>query len=92
MHDVFDQFKQQLPDIDPTETQEWIDSLDAVVQQAGAERARYIIYKLLKRARQLQSGARPLIQTTNKRSTKVAQLEVASNLVPFENLQAEASG
>jgi DNA-directed RNA polymerase subunit omega len=44
-----------------------------------------------KRARQLQSGARPLIQTTNKRSTKVAQLEVASNLVPFENLQAEAA-
>jgi DNA-directed RNA polymerase subunit omega len=45
-----------------------------------------------KRARQLQSGARPLIQTTNKRPTKVAQQEVASNLVPFENLQAEASG
>jgi DNA-directed RNA polymerase subunit omega len=43
-----------------------------------------------KRARQLQSGARPLIQTPNKRPTKVAQLEVASNLVPFENLQAEA--
>jgi DNA-directed RNA polymerase subunit omega len=45
-----------------------------------------------KRARQLQSGARPLIQTTNKRPTKVAQLEVASNLVPFENLQVGASG
>ena len=46
-----------------------------------------------KRARQLQSGARPLIQTSTKRPTKVAQLEVASNLVPFENLQAEpASG
>ena len=45
-----------------------------------------------KRARQLQSGARPLIQTTSKRPTKVAQQEVASNLVPFENLQAEAAG
>ena len=43
-----------------------------------------------KRARQLQSGARPLIQTATKRATKVAQLEVASNLVPFEDLQAEA--
>ncbi len=63
MHDVFDQFKQQLPDIDPTETQEWIDSLDAIVQQAGPDRARYIIYKLLKRARQLQVGLPPLTQT-----------------------------
>jgi DNA-directed RNA polymerase subunit omega len=44
-----------------------------------------------KRARQLQSGARPLIQTATKRPTKVAQLEVSSNLVPFENLQAGAA-
>ncbi|HET7636142.1 MAG TPA: pyruvate dehydrogenase (acetyl-transferring), homodimeric type [Candidatus Limnocylindria bacterium] len=63
MHEVFDQFKQQLPDIDPTETQEWIDSLDAVVQQEGPDRARYIIYKLLKRARQLQVGLPQLTQT-----------------------------
>jgi pyruvate dehydrogenase E1 component len=63
VHDVFDQFKHQLPDIDPTETQEWMDSLDAVVQQAGPERARFIIFKLLKRARQLQVGLPPLVQT-----------------------------
>ena len=35
MHEVFDQFKQQLPDIDPAETQEWMESLDAVVEQVG---------------------------------------------------------
>jgi pyruvate dehydrogenase E1 component len=63
VHEIFDQFKQQLPDIDPTETQEWMDSLDAVVQDAGTERARFIIYKLLKRARQLQVGLPPLVQT-----------------------------
>src|SRR5918992_2425037 len=63
MHDVFDQFKQQLPDIDPVETQEWIDSLDAVVDQAGAARARFIIYKLLKRARHGKVGLPPLVQT-----------------------------
>jgi len=63
MHDIFDQFKQQLPDIDPAETQEWIDSLDAVVDQEGSERARFIIYKLLKRARQRQVGLPPLTQT-----------------------------
>jgi pyruvate dehydrogenase E1 component len=63
VHEIFDQFKQQLPDIDPTETQEWMDSLDALVQQAGAERARFVIFKLLKRARQLQVGLPPLVQT-----------------------------
>jgi pyruvate dehydrogenase E1 component len=63
MHEIFDQFKQQLPDIDETETAEWLDSLDAVVAQAGPERARFIIYKLLKRARQLQVGLPPLVQT-----------------------------
>jgi DNA-directed RNA polymerase subunit omega len=44
-----------------------------------------------KRARQLQSGARALIQTTTKKPTKVAQLEVSANLVPFENLQPEGA-
>jgi len=63
MHEIFDQFKQQLPDIDPAETQEWLDSLDGVVEQAGPERARFIVYKLLKRARQLQVGLPPLTNT-----------------------------
>ena len=63
MHDVFDQFKHQLPDADPTETEEWLDSLDAVVEQAGPERARFILFRLLKRARQLQVGIPPLTQT-----------------------------
>jgi pyruvate dehydrogenase E1 component len=63
MHEIFDQFKQQLPDIDPAETQEWLDSLDSVVAEAGPERARFIVYKLLKRARQLQVGLPPLVQT-----------------------------
>src|SRR5918994_1081698 len=63
MHEVFDQFKQQLPDIDPTETQEWLESLDAVVEQGGTDRARFLMYKLLKRARQLNVGLPPLTQT-----------------------------
>jgi len=44
-----------------------------------------------KRARQLQAGARPLIQTTNTRPTRVAQLEVSASLVPYENLKPDAS-
>ena len=63
MHEVFDEFKRQLPDVDPDETQEWIESLDALVEQGGLERARFVLYKLLKRARQLQVGLPPLTQT-----------------------------
>jgi len=63
VHDVFDQFKHQLPDADPAETEEWLDSLDAVVEQAGPERARFILFRLLKRARQLQVGLPALTQT-----------------------------
>lgn len=37
-----------------------------------------------RRARQLQGGAKPLIQTATKRSTRVAQQEVGAGLVPIE--------
>jgi pyruvate dehydrogenase E1 component len=61
--DVFDEFKRQLPDIDPEETQDWIDSLDQVVADAGPDRARFLLYKVLKRARQLHIGLPSLTQT-----------------------------
>lgn len=46
---------------------------------------RYILVAA-KRARQLQSGAKPLIQSSAKKLTKVAQQEVGEGLVPFEML------
>ena len=58
-----DQFKEQLPDIDPAETSEWIESLDQVHEQEGDERARFLLYKVLKRARQLHVGLPPLTHT-----------------------------
>ncbi len=60
---TFDEFKHQLPDVDPAETREWIDSLDQVVDQAGHNRAQFLMYKLLKRARQRNVGLPPLTQT-----------------------------
>jgi len=59
----FDEFKHQLPDIDPSETQEWLDALDQIHGQEGDERARFLLYKILKRARQLHVGLPPLTQT-----------------------------
>jgi pyruvate dehydrogenase E1 component len=56
-------FKQQLPDADPVETQEWIDALDDVVRAAGPERADFLLRKVLKRARQLRIGLPGLVQS-----------------------------
>jgi len=57
----------------------------------GIESKYRFILLAAKRARQLQAGARPLIQTATTRPTRVAQLEVASNLVPFENLKVDTN-
>jgi pyruvate dehydrogenase E1 component len=56
-------FKQHLPDVDPNETDEWIAALDQIVETDGPERARFVLYKILKRARMLHLGLPPLVQT-----------------------------
>jgi len=45
-----------------------------------------------KRARQLQAGARPLVQTSSKKVTHIAQQEVESGLVPFEMAEEISEG
>ena len=51
---LFDGSVHQLPDSDPIETSEWLDSLDAVVETHGKNRARYLLSRLLERAREAQ--------------------------------------
>ena len=58
-----DQFVSQLPDSDPSETVEWLDSLDAVVNSAGKTRARYLVSRLTERARELQIGTPAEVST-----------------------------
>ncbi len=59
MRPTFDQPQGQImaakPDIDPQETQEWLDALDAVFEFEGADRAHYLIERLIEKAR--RSGA-----------------------------------
>ncbi|WP_292992970.1 pyruvate dehydrogenase (acetyl-transferring), homodimeric type [Nitrosomonas sp.] len=43
------------PDIDPQETQEWLDALDSVIINIGGERAHFLLEKLIEKAR--RSGA-----------------------------------
>ena len=54
----------QLPDLDPDETREWEESLDAIVDRLGAERARYVVLRLLERAEQLDVGV-PRVRSTD---------------------------
>ncbi len=51
---LFDGIGHQVPDTDPGETEEWLDSFDAIVDARGRARARYLLMKLLERARTKQ--------------------------------------
>jgi pyruvate dehydrogenase E1 component len=61
---ITDGLPNQLPDIDPDETREWIESLDAAVDSDGRQRARFLMLKLLERARERQVGV-PALRSTD---------------------------
>lgn len=60
---IIDGFVHALPDTDPDETQEWLDSLDAVAGARGQVRARFLMTKLLERARELNIGVPASVST-----------------------------
>jgi pyruvate dehydrogenase E1 component len=63
-HVIHEGLPTQLPDIDPEETQEWVDSLDALIDERGRDRARYVMLSLLARAREKQVGV-PALRSTD---------------------------
>src|SRR6202789_1415880 len=60
---LFDGIIHQVPDTDPGETQEWLDSFDAIVDARGRARARYLLMKLLERARTKQGDFPAAVST-----------------------------
>ena len=54
----------QLPDRDPEETAEWIESFDDLVETQGTERAQFIVRSLLQRAGAKSVGV-PMVTTTD---------------------------
>ncbi|GAB4122429.1 MAG: pyruvate dehydrogenase (acetyl-transferring), homodimeric type [Sideroxydans sp.] len=54
---------QQQPDYDPQETQEWLESLQSVLEKEGAERAHFLIDQLIHHAR-LAGDDMPISATT----------------------------
>ena len=53
----------QLPDVDPEETAEWVDSLDSLVDAKGERRARFVLATLAERARALGVGTPEEVST-----------------------------
>jgi pyruvate dehydrogenase E1 component len=71
---ISDGLPSQLLDLDPAETQEWRESLDAVVEHAGANRARYLMLSMLQRAREQHVGV-PGLHSTDYLNTIPPTLE-----------------
>jgi pyruvate dehydrogenase E1 component len=61
-------------DRDPSETAEWRESLDSLVERAGHERAREIMLSLLGRSQELHLGL-PMVPTTDYINTIAAENE-----------------
>jgi pyruvate dehydrogenase E1 component len=71
---ISDGLPSQIPDVDPQETQEWLESLDAVIDSSGPRRARFLMLKLLERAREKQVGV-PALRSTDYVNTIPAEAE-----------------
>src|SRR2546421_7753619 len=71
---ISDGLPTQLPDIDPDETREWVESFDSVVRTRGRARARYVMLRLLERAREQQVGV-PGLRSTDYINTITPERE-----------------
>jgi len=64
-------------DIDPIETQEWLDSLSAVISKDGSDRARYLLKKLIDETYK-EGSHKPLTRVTPYINTISSEHEVKS--------------
>jgi pyruvate dehydrogenase E1 component len=53
---MFPESQDQLPDADPQETDEWLESFESVLESAGPLRAQYLLRRLLSRAKRRNVG------------------------------------
>jgi pyruvate dehydrogenase E1 component len=63
-----------LPDIDPEETAEWLESFDDVLERSGQPRARYLMLRMLERARETHVAI-PALTSTDYVNTIPTELE-----------------
>ena len=69
-----DGFLGQIPDVDPDETAEWIDSFESVAQQRGRARASFLLARL---AELRTAGAVPLVTDPRWSAEQSAAVERA---------------
>ena len=55
--------RQRLPDLDPEETDEWLESIRSVVESHGVERARMLLHELMIEAEDLAIPIKPPSRT-----------------------------
>ena len=60
---ILDGLPTNLPETNPEETTEWLESLDGLLETQGRNRARYVMLKMNERARDLKIGLPPLLST-----------------------------
>ena len=63
VHVIRDGVASYLPDIDPEETDEWLGSFDQLLERSGPGRARYLILRMLERAREKRVAIPALTST-----------------------------
>ena len=59
---MYDAFKDQLPDIDPDETQEWVEALEQIIDRSPA-RAKFLLSRMMLHARSKQIGLPSMVST-----------------------------
>ncbi|MFO7961410.1 MAG: pyruvate dehydrogenase (acetyl-transferring), homodimeric type, partial [Nitriliruptoraceae bacterium] len=64
----------QYPDVDETETREWVESFDAVIEEHGPTRGRFLLLRVLQRAKEQNIGL-PSLTTTDYVNTIPPQRE-----------------
>ena len=65
VHVIRDGLAAHLPDIDPEETAEWLDSFDAVLDAAGQQRARYLMLRHARSGPVSATSACPSLTSTD---------------------------
>jgi pyruvate dehydrogenase E1 component len=73
---ITDGLPAQYPDIDEVETKEWLESFDAVVEERGKARGRFLLLKILEQARRRNIGV-PSLTTTDYINTIPPEREPA---------------
>jgi len=64
-------------DVDPLETREWLEALEAVIEEEGPERAQYLLEQLVEKTRR-RGGVAPFKATTGYENTIPRELEARS--------------